>query len=148
MQSQKEEILNTLNYQPASRKVVAGSITDEDRCWAKEVSFPLDELTMAAEVPLAFARVGYKVQIWGKTPSHPCWILRARRTSAPRFADNAQLVAHVIEVLRSAGVRAGKADVTIENRGDTIQVTFLWPLRVRAWHFDESYGWKPDPHTT
>ena len=134
--------------QPVRHQGVEASITDEDRCWAKEVAFPLDatgEITMAAEVPLAFERAGYKVQVWGKSASHPCWILRARRKSAPRLTDRAQLMTHLIEVLRSAGVRARKADLTIDRRGDTILVSFLWPLAVRAWRFDEGLGWEPDP---
>jgi hypothetical protein len=130
---------------------MAGPNTDDDHFWdaldAKDVYFTVDqtcELDFAATVPVAFEKAGYKIRTWGKADTHPCWILRARRKSAPRFADNAQFAAHVIEVLRSAGVHARKADVTIGRNGDTIQVSFLWPLAVRVWRYDEGVGWSPD----
>ena len=131
---------------------MAATNTHDDHYWnaldAKDVYFsddPTCELEMAQKVPAAFENAGYKIRTWGKAETHPVWILSARRKSAPRFADTAKFAAHVIEVLKSAGVRARKADVTIDRRGDTIRVWFLWPLAVRAWRFDEEVGWAPDP---
>ena len=99
---------------------------------------------MAEKVPSAFQTAGYKVRTWAKFASHPVWLFRGLRESAPRFDDDAQFVKHVINVLASAGVRARKADVTIGRNGDTIHVSFLWPLAVRAWLYNEELGWTPD----
>lgn len=136
---------------PTTEYPLAVADTGDEHFWdaldAKSVYFtsdPTGELEMQQRVPAAFETAGYRVKAWGKADSHPCWILRARRASAPRFANGAQLTNHLIEVLRSAGVRARKADLNIDRRGDTILVSFLWPLAVRAWRFDEGLGWEPD----
>src|SRR4051794_38298030 len=105
----------------------------DDHFWdaldAKDVYFtndPTGELEMEQNVPPAFENAGYRIRTWGKASTHPLWILHAYRRSAPRFANNAQLTTHVIEVLRSAGVRARRGEVTVDRRGDTIIVSFLW----------------------
>ena len=120
---------------------------DADYCDAKDVFYPTfvnAEAAMSAQVPLAFERAGYTIRAWRKGEAHPVWSLRARRKTAPQFDNNAQFVAHVTEVLKSAGLRARKADLTIDRRGDTIEVSFLWPLGVRRWRFAENKGWEPD----
>jgi hypothetical protein len=118
---------------------------------AKDVYFIDDsarELEITQKVPAAFEKAGYEICTWSKASTHPVWILNARRKSAPRFADYPQFIKHVIDVLRSASVRARRAEVTVGRNGDTIIVSLLWPLGVRAWRFDESSGWEPDPFTT
>jgi len=120
---------------------------DADYCDAKDVFYPSflnEEAAMSAQVPLAFERAGYTIRAWRKADTHPHWSLSARRKTAPKFDNNTQFVAHVIEILKSAGIRARKADVTIDKRGEAIQVSFLWPLGVRRWRFNEKTGWEPD----
>lgn len=124
----------------------------DDRFWdamdAKDVFFnddPTGELEMAQKVPAAFENAGYKVFTLRKAKTHPVWILIARPKSAHQFAENARFIAHIIDVFRSVGVRARRADVTVDRRGKTIIVSFLWPLAVRSWLFDEKSGWSPDP---
>jgi hypothetical protein len=135
---------------PTTEYLLAVADTSDERFWdaldAKSVYFtndPWGELEMQQRLPAAFEAAGYKIESWGRSDTHPCWILRARRRSALRFADKAQLVTHVIELLRSAGIRARKADVTVDKRGDTILVAFVWPMAGRDWRFDEGLGWAP-----
>jgi hypothetical protein len=152
---QTEDTNSTITFVSRTMSIdhaVAAPNTRDNRFFdsldAKDIYYlndPTGELEMAEKVPSAFQKAGYKVRTWAKFASHPVWLFRGLRESAPRFADDAQFVAHVIEVLKSAGVRARKADVTIDRRGDTIRVWFLWPVAVRAWRYDEELGWAPDP---
>src|SRR3569833_3140422 len=113
-------------------------LPDEDEFWdsqdAKDVfgiDAPDTESAMATQVPGAFKDAGYKITEWGKAETHPVWVLRARRKSAPRFKGGVEFVHHVIQVLRSAGVVAGKSDFTADCKGDGILVAFQWPFPHR-----------------
>ena len=114
----------------------------------KDVYFvddPLDETRMSLRVPSSFESVGYQIIQWGKAQYHPSWILRARNRTAPRFGKrDPKFIQHVLQILKSAEVNARKADVTITRNGDAVQVSFLWPLGVRAWRYEEGVGWSPD----
>src|SRR5690242_20184493 len=106
-----------LRHQGYTAPSVPMGYDDEDY---KDVFYPSHqnpELAMAAQVRTAFEGAGYRVWHWAKADTHPVWILRARRKSAPRFRDDVQFTKHITNVLKGAGISGRKDDITIDRNG-------------------------------
>jgi hypothetical protein len=152
----REQHVNSTAPASSAHSPISAQRRAEDDYWdaldAKAVFYPADgsgELAMSLRIPSAFENAGYQIRQWGRAEFHPVWVLRARNKTAPRFGKrDPQFIQHVLQILRSADVNARKADLVVDRTGDRILVSFLWPLAVRAWRFDEEHGWAPDPFAT
>lgn len=97
----------------------------------KDVYFPADptgEISVRVQTRWVFESAGYAVLVVEKPSCHAVWVVKLNRKSAPRFADDAQFIQHVRQVLRPAGIRLRKADVMARRTGDRCFVSFLWPV--------------------
>jgi hypothetical protein len=105
-------------------------LEDEDGYY-KDVFHPdFDELPgetpIAFRLRYAFACSGYRLSRVVGSQTHPVLIVRAVRQSAMRIADQRSLVRHFQHLLRSAGFRLRRDELTVDQHGDRIMVAFQW----------------------
>jgi len=101
----------------------------------KDVYFldePDPESLKLTEARQAFEAFGYRVLAAQKPTAHPVYVLRLRRHAAPRFIVEDYFQEHIRDLLRSIGVRVGRAELPAERRGNQILVAFMWEPRRKS----------------
>lgn len=74
----------------------------------------------------AFEGEGYSVRSVEVARTHPVLILRMNRKCAAQTADHRSLRRHLRSVLRQAGFRLRRKELTVCQTGDRILVAFQW----------------------
>jgi hypothetical protein len=102
----------------------------DDGEYLREV-YNLDFEALPGETPLAyhlrfaFAREGYAVKGVEEVIAPPVIILRAVRKSAPAINDEKMVFDHIRDVLKRAGFRLRKDELTLNKQREQILVAFL-----------------------
>jgi hypothetical protein len=99
---------------------------DDDLEFLKDVYFPdlPDESGIAHRLRIAFTTAGYKVRTIEECSTHPTWIIKAVRTSAPKIRDYTLFLQHIQILLRGAGFRLRRKELVVDQIGDRILVAF------------------------
>lgn len=75
----------------------------------------------------AFTSAGYKVRKVEEAETHPVLIIRAVRNDARRITDQRLFYRHVRDILRDAGFRLRRGELTVARTGNRILLAFRWP---------------------
>jgi hypothetical protein len=102
---------------------------DDDADFYKEVydcDWRVCESEIAYRLRVMFTSNGYAPKTIQAAPTHPIWIIRAKRKDAPRIADNRLFFKHIQKLLRDTGFRLRKDELNVTQERDSILVTFIW----------------------
>ena len=105
--------------------------TFKDILWPDVGTSP-DEPPSAFRLRCAFTNAGYRVRNVEEVKTHPVLIIRAVRECARRTTDHRAFWRHIRDVLRQAGFKLKRAELTVDQTGDRILVAF------------QSRTWKPN----
>jgi hypothetical protein len=102
---------------------------DDDPNFYKDVydcDWRVCESEIAYRLRVMFTSNGYAPKTVQAAPTHPIWIICAKRKDAPRIADNRLFFKHIQKLLRDTGFRLRKDEMTVDQKGDNILVSFIW----------------------
>jgi len=121
-------------------KNVGGQEDFEDDDDFKDIYWPdfdplPGETSIAFRLRFAFTVVGYKIRTIEECSTHPTWIIKAVRTSAPKIRDYKLFLQHIQALLRGAGFRLRRKELVVDQTGGRILVAF--PSGKPAANIDE-----------
>jgi hypothetical protein len=93
----------------------------------KDIYFPDDltgEVFLQVHAKWAFEAAGYCIQRAAKAETHPIFIIRLIRATAPKIEHEAQLFQHVRQLLREHCITIHRYDLSVSRTGDRILVAF------------------------
>jgi hypothetical protein len=103
---------------------------DDEEGYYKDLFHPdFDELP--GETPISFrlryvfTSNGYRFRHVEEVKTNPVLIVRVVRKDAPRITDQRLFFRHIQDLLRTAGFRLRKDELTIDQRGDRFMFAFL-----------------------
>jgi hypothetical protein len=102
---------------------------DEEPGYYKDVYFPdsaPDESPTEFLIRHHFALAGYEVRRIETAPTHPVIIIKTIRKAAPKITDQRQLVRHFQDLLKRAGFKLRRDELTVGRIGDRILAAFQW----------------------
>jgi len=99
---------------------------DDDLEFLKDVydlNLP-DESGIAHRLRIVFTTAGYKIRTIEEVQTHPTWIIKAARISAPKIRDYKLFLQHIQALLLGAGFRLRRKELVVDQTGDRILVAF------------------------
>jgi hypothetical protein len=116
------------NASPAAPATAFDEWEEADRDDLKEVGFPIDlhgNIERSVRLRFAFQNAGYVVKLIESAIQHPSvWIIRAVRTTPQRIPEYQPFFRHIRKMLRQAGFRVKRDELTVGQTGNRVLVAF------------------------
>jgi len=109
--------------------LTTGPDFDDEPGYYSDIYYPNllpGESEIAYRLRHAFTSPRYAIRSIELMEPHPVWVVRAVCKDTRCISDHRLFFRHVRDVLRQAGLKVKKDELTVDRTGDRVLVTLLW----------------------